>query len=100
MSRFAPGLHVRSDACDGHRTAGSVRLRSLRLGANQPVGKLCWSDQTFAIGNECTFGYLTSEVAQARVGHDIAWVMSRLQKLSCQIVELPLFRSSDIDIAV
>src|SRR6185437_16284056 len=66
----------------------------------QPVGESYRAQPCIAIGNERIFGYLSSEVAEARIGDYLAWIVSGFEKLSCQLVQLPSVRPGHVDVAV
>src|ERR1700729_2447691 len=78
----------------------SASLMSFRLGVSQPIGEAYCSQHLVVIGDECVLGYLSSKVAEARVGHDLSWIVFRFEKLSCQIILLPPLRPGHVDVAV
>lgn len=100
MDRTVPWFSGPRDSSVDSGHTSSVLLQSFRLGAKEPIREPYCSDQFVAIGNECTLWHLAPEVAQARVGDDVARVVPRLQELSCQVIELPLFRPGHVDVAV
>ena len=54
----------------------------------------------FALPRNLTFAPWVKAWSEARIGHDLSWIVFRFEKLSCQIILLPPLRPGHVDVAV
>ena len=67
---------------------------------SQPIGETYCSQNLVVIRNERVLWHLSSEVAQTRISHDLAQIISCSEELFCQLIQWSSFRPGYIDIAV
>ena len=80
--------------------AVSTSLMRFRLRVSQPIGETYCPKHLVAIGDQCVLRHLSSEVAQTRISHDLAQIISCSEELFCQLIQWSSFRPGYIDIAV